>query len=146
MPVRINELMWNVHDLDWVGAALVLDGFYAHGCFNKTIQNLLVRSPDKDTCTRLRPLDPFKVPHTTVLHMMSNARPAEGDRAGWNAYNRCWTLAAAVLHNNPAIDARTGTPGSGGKTPLMVAAMQNNPAAMLSLLKAGAGGLRRVRD
>ena len=145
MPVRINEVMWNVHDLDWVGAALVLDGFYAHGCFHRTIQNLLVRSPGKSECERLRPLKPFKVPHTTVLHLMSMHRPAEWDLAGWNAYQRCWTLAAAVLHNHPAIDARTGTPGTGGKTPLMIAAMQNNSAAMVPLLKAGAGGLRRVR-
>ena len=146
MPVRINELMWNVHDLGWVGAALVLDTMYSHGCFARTIQNILVRSPAKPECERLRPHAPFLVPHTTVIHLMAMSKPAERDFQGWNAYMKIWEVVAAVLHNDPAIDARAGPPGSGGKTPLMIAAMQNNSAAMIPLLKAGAGGLRRVRD
>ena len=146
MPVKVNELMWAVHDCNWVLAALILEGFTEHGCFEKASRHLLIRSPAKEVCDGLRPQNPFKVPHTTFLHLLSTYKPADDDARLWNAYNRCWQLAAAVLHNNPAIDARTGTPGSGGKTPLMVAAMQNNPAAMLALLDAGAGGLRRVRD
>ena len=146
MPERINELMWSVHDLDWIRAALVLDGFCTHGCFDKAIRNLLVRSPGKSECERLRPDAPFLVPHTTVIHLMAMSKPAERDFQGWNAYMKIWEVVAAVLHNDPAIDARAGTPGSGGKTALMIAAVQNNPAAMLALLDAGAGGLRRVRD
>ena len=149
MPVEVNELSWAVHDLNWVRAALVLEGMCSHGCVDKAVRALLVRSPDKDECSRLRspeiPDVTFKIPHTTVLHMLSQSRPHDRDAEGWNAYGRCWKLAAAVLHDNPAIDARMGTAGSGGKTPLMVAAMQNNPYAMDALLGAGAGGLRRVR-
>jgi len=158
MPVGVNELMWAAHDRRWIMMSLILEGLILTGkksCHTKAVQMLLVRSPDKATCDAmlsptsdgLRPWeDCFKVPHTTILHLMSNKKPADDDDCLWNAYERCWELAAAVLHNNPAIDARTGTPGTGGKTPLMIAAMQNNSAAMVPLLQAGAGGLRRVRD
>ena len=146
MPVKINELMWYVHDRNWVAAALVLNDFYAHGCFTRTKLNLLVRSPAKPECERLRPDAPFLVPHTTVIHLMAMSKPGERDFQGWNAYMKIWEVVAAVLHNDPAIDARAGTPGSGGKTPLMIAAMQNNSHAMVPLLRAGASGLRRVRD
>ena len=156
MPVGVNELMWAAHECNWVRAALVLDDFILKGCNAKAIQNLLVRSPSKEVCDGLRspesdglrPLREccFKCPHSTVLHLLANKRPGDQEAQLWNAYERCWHLAAAVLHNSPAIDARAGLPGSGGKTPLMVAAVQNNPAAMFALLGAGASGLRRVRD
>ena len=146
MPVRVNELMWAAHDRDWVRAALILEGFTDHGCFESAIKNLLVRSPDKEACERLRPEDPFKVPNTTILHLLSTSKPGDHEDRLWNAYYKVWELAAAVLHNNPAVDARAGLPGSGGKTALMIAAVQNNPTAMLALLDSGAGGLRSVRD
>ena len=146
MPVKINGLMWYVHDRNWVAAALVLDGFFGHGAFNKAKHELLVRSPAKAVCDRLRPTSPFKVEHTTAIHMLAATKPKDEDAQGWNAYTKSWDVVAAVLENDPAIDARAGTPGSGGKTPLMIAAMQNNSSAMVPLLKAGAGGLRRVRD
>ena len=155
MPVGVNELMWAAHDRNWVMAALILEDFILKGCNAKAVRMLLVRSPAKEVCDAmlspngkgLRPQDDcFKQPHTTILHLMANQRPADNDEEGWNAYGRCWQLAAAVLHNNKAVDARAGLPGSGGKTPLMVAAVQNNQPVMDSLLRAGASGLRRVRD
>jgi ankyrin repeat protein len=158
MPVGVNELMWAAHDRRWIMMSLILEGLILTGkksCHTKAVQMLLVRSPDKETCDAmlsphgmgLRPQDDcFKQPHTTILHLMANQKPADDDDEMWNAYARCWQLAAAVLHNNKAVDARAGLPGSGGKTPLMVAAVQNNQDAMDALLRAGASGLRRVRD
>ena len=150
MPLETNELSWAVHDREWSLAALVLEGMMNHGCVDMAQRTIMVRSPGREECDRLRSPNVrdmcFKIPHTTVLHMLAQSRPGDRDLEGWNAYERVWDVAAAVLHDNPAIDARMGTAGSGGKTPLMIAAMQNNSSAMNHLLRAGAGGLRRVRD
>ena len=76
------------------------------------------------------------------MHMMGHDKPTRDDPVEAAAYTKLWAIVSVALDADPRIDVRRGGPG--GKTPLMVAAAQNNTTAMTYLLYAGASGFRRV--
>ena len=138
MPVAITDLMWAVVRRNWVEAALIVQSCWDHGCFRQLCNKILHKSPDRETCD----LEDFKIPHTTVLHLLSHDGPTDkSPPADHDAYLYIWKVVSAVVKDHAAIDVRQGIPGDGGKIALQNAALQNNELAMCGLLAVGAGGL-----